>query len=128
MNFQNSISEATKLDGIYRRASWKLCVWGRGGGGAGWSGLRDRELELINCHANVLYGNSKLFYFSFLKRDLFLNKTNIKNFTVCGKDACTQFHPRQIVTSVGFTDLTHISSYYKKCQRCWLFKVLAVQN
>ena len=72
-----------------------------GGGGVGGSGLRGWELLLINFHANVVYGNSKLFYFSFLKRDLFLNKTNIKNFTVYGcKDACTQFHPRQTVTSV----------------------------
>lgn len=40
MNFQNSISEATKLDSIYRRASWKLCVLGGGrvGGGEGGGG------------------------------------------------------------------------------------------
>ena len=44
MNFQNSISEATKLDSIYRRASWKLCVLGGGrvGGGGGKGGGGER--------------------------------------------------------------------------------------
>ena len=40
MNFQNSFSEATKLDSIYRRASWKLCgLFGGGGGGEGGGGV-----------------------------------------------------------------------------------------